>query len=50
MLQKIFFYSSLAAMGINVVLFGIAYRLDNFELQLLSLANIFLLNFIFLRE
>ena len=50
MWRKVFFYSSLVAIGINAALFGVAYHLDNYQLQLLSLANIFLLNFIFLRE
>ena len=50
MLKKIFFYASIGAIGINALLFIFATYMGNFHLQLLSLLNIFLLNFVFLQE
>tara|TARA_R100000008_G_scaffold71283_1_gene49057 strand:+ start:159 stop:311 length:153 start_codon:yes stop_codon:yes gene_type:complete len=50
MFEKIFFYAAVTAIIINVFLFGAATYSDIFELQLLSLGNIFLLNFVFLRK
>ncbi len=50
MFKKLFFYAAIGGIVINTFLFGIAMYMNDFNLQLLSLGNIFLLNFIFLRE
>tara|TARA_R110000824_G_scaffold71001_3_gene181950 strand:- start:3512 stop:3664 length:153 start_codon:yes stop_codon:yes gene_type:complete len=50
MFKKLFFYVAIGSIIINIFLFGFAGYMNDFNLQLLSLGNIFLLNFIFLRE
>jgi len=50
MLNKIIYYAALAGIIINIFLFGFGVYLDVLSLQLLSILNIFLLNFVFLRE
>ncbi len=50
MFGKLIFHASILGIIINIFLFGIATYMGIFSLQLLSILNIFLLNFVFLRE
>ncbi len=50
MFGKIIFHASIVGILINILLFGVATYMGIFQLQLLSILNIFLLNFVFLRE
>ena len=50
MLEKLFFYSVMTAFGINLLLFAYATYIESFQFQLIIIANIFLLSFIFLRK
>ena len=50
MFNKIIYYASLSAIIINIFLFGLGTYMGILSLQLLSILNIFLLNFVFLRE
>ncbi len=50
MFGKLIFHASIVGILINILLFGVATYMGIFQLQLLSILNIFLLNFVFLRE
>ena len=49
-LNKLVFYGSFVTILINIFLFGIANVVDDFNLKILSIVNVFLLSFILLRN
>ena len=48
--NKLVFYGSFVAILINIFLFGIANVIDDFNLKILSIINIFLLSFILFKD
>ena len=49
-LNKLVFYGSFVAILINIFLFGIANVIDDFNLKILAIVNIFLLSFVLFRD